>query len=255
MDQKKGRTMNDRSPVAHGGIFVNFFLGIGLMLGGLFLGKSAERAVHYLRHDNSYVKVKGLVERNVLSDEASMKVSFSVMGNDIKELIKCSDEHLDDIRQFLAANRIQTTECTCYGPEIDDRHKNFRATSYELAPPQDRYCLKWNVRIRSSDTSKVSDLQATLGVFSMQQSQKSLPVIPIYHVSPPSYEFTNLESVRAELIAAATKSARKAADQFAEDSRCKVGKIKVADQGTIVINGDGPVKLLRLISNVSFFLE
>ena len=49
------------------------------------------------------------------------------------------------------------------------------------------------------------------------------------------YEFTDLNKVKPEMIAEATKNAREAANKFAEDSESRLGKIKTASQGQFSI--------------------
>jgi hypothetical protein len=52
----------------------------------------------------------------------------------------------------------------------------------------------------------------------------------------PEFLFTKLNNIKPEMIAAATKNAREAAEQFAEDSGSTVGAIKNARQGFFSIN-------------------
>ena len=46
-----------------------------------------------------------------------------------------------------------------------------------------------------------------------------------------SYTFTGLNALKPEMIAEATKNARRSAEQFAHDSGTDVGRIKTASQG------------------------
>ena len=74
-----------------------------------------------------------------------------------------------------------------------------------------------------------------------------------------TYEFTDLNSIKPEMIANATKAAREAGNQFAEDSNSKLGKIKTATQGQFSIvdrDSNTPyIKNVRVVSNVEFYLE
>ena len=46
-----------------------------------------------------------------------------------------------------------------------------------------------------------------------------------------SYTFTKLNALKPQMIAEATKNARRGAEEFAQDSGTSVGRIKTASQG------------------------
>ena len=58
-----------------------------------------------------------------------------------------------------------------------------------------------------------------------------------------AFSFTDLGSIRAAMIAAATKDARNAALQFAADSGSKVGAIREATQGVFSIKDKNSVRI------------
>ena len=72
------------------------------------------------------------------------------------------------------------------------------------------------------------------------------------------YEYTSLNSIKPEMIGEATKNARAAAEQFANDSGSKVGKIRTATQGWFSINdatvGLEQKKNVRVVTTVEFIL-
>ena len=77
-----------------------------------------------------------------------------------------------------------------------------------------------------------------------------------------SYSFTKLNDIKPDMVAAATKDARAAAEQFAQDSGTGVGGIKGATQGYFEItarDGDGgletPNKKVRVVTTVDFYLR
>ena len=81
-----------------------------------------------------------------------------------------------------------------------------------------------------------------------------------------SYSFTKLNAIKPEMVAEATRDARRSAEQFAEDSDTDVGGIKQATQGYFEINardgdGDGwgvadtPFKQVRVVTTIDFYLR
>ena len=74
-----------------------------------------------------------------------------------------------------------------------------------------------------------------------------------------SYEFTGLNDIKPEMIAEATKNARKTAERFAEDSDSKLGKIRTADQGQFSIESRDQntpwLKNVRVVTTVVYYLK
>jgi uncharacterized protein len=90
-----------------------------------------------------------------------------------------------------------------------------------------------------------------------------------------AYKFTDLNSVKPDMITEATRNARAAADRFAADSGSRVGSIRTANQGVFSIlaaeeaadpaagemgggggNSDASLmKTIRVVSTVEYFLE
>lgn len=79
------------------------------------------------------------------------------------------------------------------------------------------------------------------------------------------YSFTRLNDVKPEMVAEATKDARRSAEQFAKDSGTGVGGIKSATQGYFSIDArdgeqsgggiDTPFKKVRVVTTVDFYLK
>ncbi len=74
-----------------------------------------------------------------------------------------------------------------------------------------------------------------------------------------SYEYTDLNSIKPEMIAEATANAREAADKFAADSHSKLGKIKTASQGQFSISDRDQytpnIKTVRVVTSITYYLE
>ena len=73
------------------------------------------------------------------------------------------------------------------------------------------------------------------------------------------YEFTALNEIKPMMIEEATRNARAAAEQFAEDSDSDLGKIKSAVQGQFTISdrdANTPyIKRVRVVTTVTYSLE
>jgi hypothetical protein len=80
----------------------------------------------------------------------------------------------------------------------------------------------------------------------------------------PTFLFTKLNDLKPEMIAEATASARKAAEQFAKDSHSRIGGIRRASQGVFeilprdqamgIMEQNQLHKTLRVVTTVDYFL-
>ena len=79
-----------------------------------------------------------------------------------------------------------------------------------------------------------------------------------------NYSYPELKLIKLQLIAESPKNARIAAQQFADDSQAKLGKIKTASQGQISLTekflhdergGKQKIQKARVVSEIVFFLE
>lgn len=74
-----------------------------------------------------------------------------------------------------------------------------------------------------------------------------------------TYDYTELNSIKPEMIAEATKNAREAAKKFADDSDSKIGKIKSARQGQFSVEDRDSytpyIKEVRVVTTLTYFLE
>jgi hypothetical protein len=84
-----------------------------------------------------------------------------------------------------------------------------------------------------------------------------------------AYTFTKLNDIKPAMVAAATKDARAAAEQFAKDSDTSVGGIKQATQGYFEITGrdgigdegggwgaaDSPYNRVRVVTTIDLYLR
>jgi hypothetical protein len=75
----------------------------------------------------------------------------------------------------------------------------------------------------------------------------------------PTFTFTGLNAIKPDMIAEATRNARDAAKQFAEDSGSRVGNIRRASQGYFSLEDRDQytpeIKQIRVVTNVDYFLE
>ncbi|MGH7906960.1 MAG: SIMPL domain-containing protein, partial [Candidatus Binataceae bacterium] len=129
-----------------------------------------------------------------------------------------------------------------------------------------RYLVQGGIEIRSKNVERVRQASQMTGDLIKQGIVLNLE--PEGAAANPAYYFTHLDSIRPAMLAAATKSARAVAQQFANDSGSRLGPIRRANQGVFQIlprDGSGSQnsyleprsieKTIRLVSTIDYFLE
>jgi len=220
-------------------------LAVGMIAGGYLLGdgllraKDAERAV----------TVRGLAERNVTADLATWTISYSASSTSLAEAQGKVRGDTASIEAFFKELGFPADALQPTGANVTS-YTNEGITTYTV---------RQRLALRTEDIARAQKAVARQfdlvgrGVF-------------LEEGSGMSYTFTKLNDIKPEMVAEATKDARAAAQQFAEDSNSGVGKIKDATQGYFEIEArdgeaggwgmaDSPYKKVRVVTTVSFTLD
>lgn len=237
-------------------VFVlGFFIALGLTLAAYVLSTG----VINFRLSGRYVTVKGLAEREVKADLAIWKIRFRSSGNDLLRTNAKIAEDVKIIEDFLKQFNLLADEIEFAAPRVIDlfaREYGFEKT------PINRYIIEASLNVR---TTKVNQIEMA-SQKAIELIHKGVQLDEGSYGANPAYLFTKLNDLRPEMLRDATKSARALAEQFAADSKSKVGSIKQAYQGTFTIgsfsHGDQdvgderltPKKRVRVVSTIDYFL-
>jgi len=223
-------------------------LGLCLALGLTAAGFLVGRALYEARAAERYVTVKGLSEREVPADLVLWPVVYSVTGDDLAALQGRVEEDAAKIRTFLRVLGFDDSEMSLSAPRVTDR----QGQGY---PQQriDRYQVESTLTVR---TSKIDVARAAIER-SGELVKQGVTLTQSYEYTT-QYLFTGLEAIKPEMIAEATRDARRAAQQFADDSGSQVGAIRNAQQGYFSIEDRDPFspeyKRIRVVTTVQYFL-
>lgn len=213
-------------------------------MGGLILLASiiVYFATSNFTNQNSYIEVKGLSEKIVKSDIAMWSINFEVKSNNIDTLHANVEKNIKEIKKFLVDNGFDDSE-------ISVAPLNIYQNTYQGA--MFRYTS--NVRM-SVYTDKVDGVK--------EASQKTRDLVKKGIVMSGNYinfNFSDLNSVKPEMIAEATKNAQKSAEDFAENSDSSIGKMVRARQGVFSISEKDPgspeYKKIRIVSTLRYLLK
>lgn len=231
-------------------------LALGLSLAGWFVGHGFARG----RSADRYVTVKGVSEREVRANLALWPLRIVATDNDLGLAQARIAASVQQIRRFLARNRVDTAGVELQGYEVNDAYANQFRSSGEVG---NRYVIRQTVMVRSEQPDVV--LAASQRVGELVNAGVVLSSGGDYGSGGPTFLFTQLNTLKPQMIAEATARARESAQQFARDSRSALGGIRTASQGMFEIlpRDQAPgvqeesqlVKIVRVVSTVEYFLR
>ncbi|MGC3873232.1 SIMPL domain-containing protein [Halomonas sp. GXIMD04776] len=225
-------------------------LGALVAMGLVWSGSYVKDAAEVWQQANRSVTVKGLAEREVSANVALWPLHYSVTANELSELQSKLAKDEQTIRDFLGEQGFEVANISVTPPQVQDRYAN----NYSDSRPEERYFGEATVLLRSP---KVAEVKAAMPQTSALVREGVL-LSPNYEYRT-EFLFTDLERIKPEMIAAATADARRAAQQFAEDSGSRVGSIKQASQGYFSIEDldsyTPDVKKVRVVTTIDYALE
>lgn len=225
-------------------------MAVVVALGLLALGLCIRSGLRAIPDSQRTVDVRGLATREVPANRVTWPIVFKQVGNDLPTVYEQVSSTNDAIVKYLKDNGISDSDISISAPSMTD----LTTDRYNTQPIPYNYSVQSVVTVSSDKVDKVRELINRQGELLRQgiaiQSDYSYPI---------TYEYTELNSIKPEMIAEATKNAREAANKFAEDSESKLGKIKSAYQGQFSIedrdNYTPYIKTVRVVTTLTYFLE
>lgn len=235
-----------REPVARRWLASAAIVAIGMVVGGFLLGDGLVRA----KQADRAVTVRGLSEREVLADLATWTISYSSTATDLAAAQAGADRDTASIESFFKDLGFPAEALQPTGVNV-----NYYTDNNGVG----RYTVRQRLSLRTNDIERAQDAVK-------RQAELVRRGVLLEDGSGMSYTFTELEAIKPAMIAEATKDARSAAEQFAEDSGVGVGSIRHATQGYFSIDArdgetggwggsDSPHKKVRVVTTVDFSLD
>ena len=219
-------------------------LALGVVGGGYLLGDGLRRA----KAADRSVTVRGLAEKDVTADLATWSISYSATGFDLPTVRAEIDNNTKELQAYFTDLGFQPAELTPTGAGVNQYLNN----------GVNNITVTQRMLLRTTDIARAQRAVA-------QQFDLVRRGVTLQEGSGMRYSFTKLNDVKPQMVAAATKDARAAAEQFAKDAASGVGGIKSATQGYFSIDardgegGDGssdtPYKKVRVVTTVDFYLK
>jgi hypothetical protein len=220
-------------------------LALGLAVAGYLVGDGIVRA----READRSVTVRGFAEREVAANLALWPIVFTVTSGELGTLQARADDGVKRVLAFLAG-QFPENQISVSAPRVQDREaQGMTGDGRRL----DRYTAEVTVTVRSDRIEAVKKAIGRSG----ELVKQGVAVIRSYEYNT-QYLYTELDAIKPDMIAAATKDARRAAEQFAKDSGSQVGAIRGAQQGLFTIEDrdqfSPEYKKVRVVTTVQYGL-
>ena len=234
-------------------------LSLSIGLAGWFVGNG----IYNVRTADRFVTVKGVSEREVKADLALWPIQFAATDDNMSAAQARINDNIAKVMTFLSTNGIDSSEVELSGLRVTD----VLANPYN--PPNrvgNRFIIEQTVLVRSQRPELVEAASRRVG--ELVQAGVALSSGREWGFSGPTYIFRKLNELKPGMIAEATSEARKAALEFAKNSKSRLGGIHRANQGVFVIlprdaSEGGPGmpeqnqrnKIVRVVTTVEYLLR
>lgn len=223
------------------------FIFLGLAIFGWFAGSSAIRFKEYER----VVTVKGLAERELPADVAVWPIRFAAASDDLSALYTTMERNTKVILAFLQNEGFSADEVTTAAPLVTDKY----AERYGEQRVNLRYTAQQTITVYTGNIDLVRKTQEKMA----ELGKKGIALGGDEYSQRTTYLFTKLNDIKPEMIEEATRNARAVAEQFAADSKSRLGKIRRASQGQFSIedrDSNTPyLKKIRVVSTIDYYLS
>lgn len=215
---------------------------LGIAIGILIFSIVFYFAAGNFSNQGAYVEVKGLSEKIVKADVAIWSMNFEVKSNDIDSLYANIDKNTKAVKAFLIAKGFEESEINIAPVNIYQDTYSGSLFRYNSGTQLSVYTKKVDlVKSASKDTLSLVKEGVTLNQNSIE------------------FQFSDINSVKPEMLAEAIKNAKTSALQFATESGSRLGAISRGNQGVFDITDKDPgspeFKKIRVVSSLRFLLK
>lgn len=221
-------------------------LAAGLIITGLTLKAGIDNMVNRDRQ----VTVRGLCEKEVAANKVTWPIVTKEVGNDLGAIYTRIQQTNNTIKAFLVGNGIADSEISFSAPAVYD----LQAERYSSNDNRFRYQVTNVVVVTSGQVDTVRSLIER----QTELMRQGIAVVAGDYNYQTVYEYTDLNSIKPQMIAEATAAAREAADKFAADSGSPLGKIRTASQGQFSIENRDQytpnIKTVRVVTSITYSL-
>jgi len=232
--------------------FRTFLLGLFFVAGMFVLGYLLSQTIIQYKEYERTIRVKGLSEREFPANIVIWPIQYTEASNDLTQLYQSLETTAETIRSFLQDKGLQAEEISVSTPFITDKLAQRYGNS---SGAEFRYTASQTVTVYSKNIDLVREAMRSLS----ELGKQGIVFSGDEYTNLTEYLFTELNTIKPEMIEEATTKAREVAQKFAADSNSKLGKSKTASQGQFSITArdkNNPhIKKIRVVSTIEYYLS
>ncbi len=176
------------------------------------------------------INVTGLGEQNFTSDLIVWEGNFSRQSSDLKTAYADLERDKTAVTDYLKSKGIPAEQLVFNAVSTNPLYQqNYTANGTYAGQTFTGYQLSQTLVIESKEVEKVEKISREITELLNQGIT--------FYSQPPRYYYTQLESLKLEMVAKATEDGRIRAERIAENSNSKLGDLITANMGIFQITG------------------
>lgn len=176
------------------------------------------------------IHVTGLGEKNFTSDLIVWEGNFTRESKDLKAAYADLERDRTAVTNYLKSKGITEGQLVFNAVSTNPVYEqNYTASGNYAGQTFTGYQLSQTLVIESKEVEKVEKISREITELLNQGIT--------FYSQPPRYYYTQLESLKLEMVAKATEDGRVRAERIAENSNSKLGNLITANMGVFQITG------------------
>lgn len=196
-----------------------------LVIGAIASSTILINGVVKVKTNQSTIMVTGSAKQQITSDKIVWTGSFSTKSKDLTDAYGLLEENRNKVLAYLMKQGLAEDEIV-----FSSIHTSYSYVMTEYGSYTneiDYYELYQTVTVDSDEVDKITDIS---------RSATELINEGVAFVSdPPQYFYTKLADMKIEMLAAATKDARRRAEEMVKSAGSELGDLTYADMGVMQI--------------------
>lgn len=235
------------------------FFGSSIMVASMILGYAVTESVTLFRLTDRCVTVRGLAERKVIADYATLNFQFRVEAETSEKALAQLEQSMQVVSEYVKAQGFSAAELRVSDVnQSKKRHGHFLQTEALANNKEPNVVAKSVLVVESANVSAVQALTA--------KKLEILKISPLLEDMEVQYEYKKtFAELRPAMMEEAMENARLMGEKIANLAQSRLGKIKKAHQGQFEITGVGVnsdwynpnalKKNVRVVTTVTFWLR
>jgi hypothetical protein len=190
---------------------------IATMIGGWFFVKG--------KRGDQTITVTGSARKRIKSDLVIWKAGVSYQATALSEAYHSLSESVPRVKAYLVSKGIPENQITI--SSISSQTLHGKASDGSETSEVTGYSLRQELSVRSNDVDKIEKIA--------REATELINQGILIESMPPEYSYTQLGSLKIEMLAEAAKDAKVRAEQIAQSTGSSIGSVRTARMGVLQI--------------------